>query len=126
MKLGRLKCGILSSHYVSQGILSKKKQQKGFIEILSPSANRRPIAFGSLMVRHESFAIGGVYQKRVVAYTKWAKSVSGQQTSISTITIFELERGVLLIERRDGVKLAKILLAKVISKSFKCNSKQVN
>ena len=32
---------------------------------------------------------------------KWAKSVSGQQTFISAITIFELERGVLLMERRD-------------------------
>jgi len=32
---------------------------------------------------------------------KWAESVSGQQTFISTITIFELERGVLLMERRD-------------------------
>ena len=32
---------------------------------------------------------------------KWSKSVLGQQTFISTITIFELERGVLLMERRD-------------------------
>jgi toxin FitB len=32
---------------------------------------------------------------------KWAKSTPGTQTFISTITIFELERGVLLLERRD-------------------------
>ena len=32
---------------------------------------------------------------------KWAVSISGQQTFISAITIFELERGVLLMERRD-------------------------
>lgn len=32
---------------------------------------------------------------------KWAKSTPGTQTFISTITIFEIERGVLLMERRD-------------------------
>ncbi len=32
---------------------------------------------------------------------KWAKSTSGTRTFISTITIFEIERGVLLMERRD-------------------------
>lgn len=35
---------------------------------------------------------------------KWAKSISGVQTFISAITIFELERGVLLTERRDRVQ----------------------
>ncbi|MGB3295092.1 MAG: type II toxin-antitoxin system VapC family toxin [Phormidesmis sp.] len=32
---------------------------------------------------------------------KWAQSTPGTQTFISTITIFEIERGVLLMERRD-------------------------
>lgn len=32
---------------------------------------------------------------------KWAISTPGVQTFISAITIFELERGVLLVERRD-------------------------
>jgi toxin FitB len=32
----------------------------------------------------------------------WAKSTPAVQTFISTITIFELERGVLLMERRDN------------------------
>lgn len=32
---------------------------------------------------------------------KWAKSTSAAQTFISIVTVFELERGVLLIERRD-------------------------
>lgn len=32
---------------------------------------------------------------------KWATSTPGTQTFISTITIFEIERGVLLMERRD-------------------------
>ena len=31
----------------------------------------------------------------------WATSTPGTQTFISTITIFEIERGVLLMERRD-------------------------
>lgn len=34
----------------------------------------------------------------------WAKSTPGAQTFISTITIFELERGVLQIERRDRMQ----------------------
>ena len=33
---------------------------------------------------------------------KWATSTPGTQTFISTITIFEIERGVLLMERRDS------------------------
>ena len=32
----------------------------------------------------------------------WATSIPGTQTFISTITIFEIERGVLLMERRDN------------------------
>lgn len=32
---------------------------------------------------------------------KWAESTSAAQTFISVVTVFELERGVLLIERRD-------------------------
>jgi toxin FitB len=35
---------------------------------------------------------------------KWAKSTAGIQTFISAITIFELERGVLLRERRDRIQ----------------------
>lgn len=35
---------------------------------------------------------------------KWAKSIPGVQTFVSAITIFELERGVLLIERRDPMQ----------------------
>jgi toxin FitB len=35
---------------------------------------------------------------------KWAKSTPGAQTFISTITIFELECGVLLRERRDRMQ----------------------
>lgn len=32
---------------------------------------------------------------------KWATSTPGTQTFISVITVFEIERGILLIERRD-------------------------
>ncbi|MEO1183155.1 MAG: VapC toxin family PIN domain ribonuclease, partial [Cyanobacteria bacterium J06636_28] len=32
---------------------------------------------------------------------KWAKATPGGKTFISVITVFELERGVLLMERRD-------------------------
>ena len=35
---------------------------------------------------------------------KWARSTPGKQTFISVITVFELERGVLLIERRDQMQ----------------------
>ena len=35
---------------------------------------------------------------------QWAKATPGGQTFISVITVFELERGVLLLERRDQVQ----------------------
>lgn len=39
---------------------------------------------------------------------QWAKATPGGQTFISVVTVFELERGVLLMERRDQVQ-GKIL-----------------
>lgn len=48
---------------------------------------------------------------------KWAKSTPGSQTYISVITIFELERGVLSIERQDRLQgriLRKWLNARVL------------
>lgn len=33
---------------------------------------------------------------------KWAQATPGRQTFLSAVTIFELERGVLLMERRDS------------------------
>ena len=35
---------------------------------------------------------------------KWARTTPGEQTYISVITVFEIERGVLLAERRDKVQ----------------------
>lgn len=35
---------------------------------------------------------------------KWAKATSGEQTYLSVVTIFELERGVLRAERRDAAQ----------------------
>ena len=32
---------------------------------------------------------------------KWARATAGEQTFLSAITVFELERGALLMERRD-------------------------
>jgi len=41
---------------------------------------------------------------------QWARATPGEQTYISVITIFELERGVLLTERRDKVQFKLINL----------------
>lgn len=35
---------------------------------------------------------------------QWASATPGRQTFISVITVFELERGVLLLERRDSIQ----------------------
>lgn len=35
---------------------------------------------------------------------QWAKETPGEQTYISVVTVFELERGVLLTERRDALQ----------------------
>lgn len=40
---------------------------------------------------------------------KWAKATPGGQTFISVVTVFEIERGVLLMERRDQAQ-GKILI----------------
>ena len=50
---------------------------------------------------------------------QWAQDTSGVQTYISVITVFELERGVLLTERRDplqGKVLRQWLQARVLAK----------
>lgn len=50
---------------------------------------------------------------------KWAITTPGEQTYISVITIFEIERGVLLTERRDKVQgdiLRKWLTENVLTK----------
>ncbi|MEM9569245.1 MAG: type II toxin-antitoxin system VapC family toxin [Cyanobacteria bacterium P01_E01_bin.34] len=39
---------------------------------------------------------------------QWANATPGEQTHISVITLFELERGILLVERKDSPK-GKIL-----------------
>ncbi|NJN37831.1 MAG: type II toxin-antitoxin system VapC family toxin [Acaryochloridaceae cyanobacterium CSU_3_4] len=38
------------------------------------------------------------------AVEQWARSTPGKQTYLSVITIFELERGILLAERRDSLQ----------------------
>ena len=48
---------------------------------------------------------------------RWAQAIPGEQTYLSVVTIFELERGVLLIERRDptqGKVLRQWLTEKVL------------
>ncbi len=35
---------------------------------------------------------------------QWAKTIPGEQTYLSVVTIFELERGVLRVERRDAAQ----------------------
>ncbi|MEM8809704.1 MAG: PIN domain-containing protein, partial [Cyanobacteria bacterium P01_G01_bin.38] len=38
----------------------------------------------------------------------WASATSGEQSFLSVITVFELERGVLVMERRDPVQGAML------------------
>jgi predicted nucleic acid-binding protein len=48
--------------------------------------------------------------KADAAVTKWAKSVPQSSMFLSTITVLELETGVLLIERRDATQGAALRL----------------
>lgn len=49
---------------------------------------------------------------------QWAREIPGEQTYLSVITIFELERGVLLTERRD-IAQGKVLRHWLIERVLK-------